>query len=180
MAGLPKVAAPAAGRSHCFNISRHGGAASRRQSDVGAWKRVHDARTTIRAWRTRSVSNCVQNVSEGSGTAGGAFGLRTTRRLTAAFLAPAFLAAPRFLVALRVVFRVVFRALFFDAVLRVALRATLRVALRATLRAVFFAAVFLDAVLRAPFFAAAFFAGRRFVIAFAILSPLDPNCRNVS
>lgn len=70
--------------------------------------------------------------------------------------------APRFLPA---ALRVVLRAYFFEAVLRVALRAVFFVA-------DFFVADFFDAVLRAPFFAVAFFAGLRFVVAFAILSPL--------
>lgn len=138
----------------------------------------------VRTWRTRFVACAFQTVSEDSGAAGGVtFGLRGAERrlagaLRAAFLAT-FLVAPRFLAG---ALRVAFRATFFEAVLRVALRATLRVAFFAAdfFAADFLVADFFDAVLRVPFFAAAFFAGLRFVVAFAILSPLDPDCRNVA
>lgn len=102
-----------------------------------------------------------------TGEAGGVvtFVLRVARffaeALRAPFLAPAFLAPARFLVA---TFRTPLRAVFFAAVLRVALRVDF-------LAGDFFVAAFL-AVLRAPFFAAAFLAGLRFIVAFAILSPL--------
>lgn len=87
--------------------------------------------------------------------------------LRAPFLAPAFFAPARFLVA---ALRTPLRAVFFAAVFRVALRAPF-------LAVDFFVAAFL-AVLRAPFFAAAFLAGLRLIVALAIISPLDPNCRN--
>jgi hypothetical protein len=73
------------------------------------------------------------------------------------------LEAPRFLPA---AFRVVLRAYFLEAVLRAPLRAVFFVA-------DFFDADFFDAVLRPAFFAADFFAGLRFVVAFAILCPLE-------
>lgn len=121
------------------------------------------------ATRRENASNYMPS----AGAAGGvAFALRGARFLAVAlrapFLAEAFFAPPRFLVA---ALRTPLRAVFFAAVLRVALRADF-------FAADFFVADFFDADLRAPFFAAAFLAGLRFVVAFAILSPLDPNCRN--
>lgn len=108
-----------------------------------------------------------------TGAAGGVgvFALRGVRFFAVAlrvlFLALAFFTAPRFFVA---TLRTPLRAVFFAAVFRVALRAPF-------LAVDFFVAAFL-AVLRAPFFAAAFLAGLRFIVALAIISPLDPNCRN--
>lgn len=117
--------------------------------------------------------------------AGGAtLALRGPRFLAVALRAP-FLAED-----FRVVVFLVAR--FLVAVLRTAFRAVLRVAALRTpflalvflagLRflAVDFLAAVLRAVLRTPFFAVAFLAGLRFlVVALAIISPLDPDCRNL-
>ncbi|WBK00705.1 hypothetical protein MMG94_02970 [Methylocystis parvus OBBP] len=90
--------------------------------------------------------------------------------LVARFLVATFFVAPRFFVA---TLRTALRAVFFVAALRVLFLAAVFFVAR------FFVAAFLVAVLRVPFFAAAFLAGLRFVVALAIISPLDPNCRNM-
>lgn len=118
----------------------------------------------------RAYEGASPYMASGGADGAGVFTLRGARffaeALRAPFLAPAFF-TPRFLVA---ALRTPLRAVFFAADFRVALRAPF-------FAADFFVAAFL-VVLRAPFFAAAFLAGLRLIVALAIISPLDPNCRN--